>query len=211
MDWQKTLFDWAAVQPGLTGAVIFGTGLLYGLCGFRLVRSLLVMPCAALGCLLGALLATLANLPPLPLVPVVGVLGGILAIVRPQVGIILSSGATWAALGGYLALQFGLSEVPALITLAICGVGGAVLTLLSRPVMIILFTTWQGAGLMVIGFVSMSSAVFPSLGVTFRSLAHSQALAVPILLAMVATMAYSYQASARQGNIFTGMQSPPTT
>lgn len=209
MLYQKLLFDWAAHQPALTGAALLAAGLLYGFCGFRMIRLLLVLPAAGIAALFAMLYASLHELS----MPVAGgfgaIVGGAAAVLAPQCTVVVISGVTWAALGGYLSTQIDLNVFAATIVTSLAGAAGTVLTLVSRQAMTVLLTTVQGAALMVLGFVATSSALLPSLGDTFRSLAYQQSLIVPIMLAMLVAMAFSYQASARQGDIFTGMPSPP--
>ncbi len=83
---------------------------------------------------------------------------------------------------------------------------GLLLTLISRQAMTLLVTTVQGAGLVVTGFVCVSSAAMPSLGNTFRSMAHEYGVIVPVLMTMLCVTGFSYQSAARQGDIFTGSQ-----
>jgi hypothetical protein len=210
MDYQRMLFDWAAAQSGLTGLAILVGGLLYAFCGFRLIRYLLAVPAAGLGAFLG--LHAWTYQPQLPVwmfVGAGGIVGGVAAFAIPAATVAVCSGATWGAVGGYLAVQLGAGPLPAAIALGVCGIVGVVLGLISRAPMIVLFTTLQGAALLVIGFVGVASAVLPSLGGTFRALAQSQSLVVPTLLGMLTVTGFSYQASARQGDMFTGSTASP--
>ena len=86
---------------------------------------------------------------------------------------------------------------------------GLVLGLVSREPMAILFTTLQGAGLTIVGFVGLSSTVLPTLGQTFRQMAGNNGLLVPVLIVMLTVTGYSYQASSRQGDIVSGLKDSP--
>jgi len=210
MDFQRMVFDWAAGQSGLTGLAIFAAGLLFAFCGFRTIRYLLALPAAGLGALLGAQAwAFQAQLPTWLFLGTGAVMGGVAAFAVPRATVAVCSGATWGALGGYLAIQVGASAIPAAVTLGVCALAGVILALVSRSTMIVLFTTLQGAGLLVVGFVGLSSSVLPSLGHTFRALAQNQSLVVPMLLGMLSVTAFSYQSSSRQGDMFTGSAATP--
>lgn len=206
---QYTLLQWVAHQPGITGAVLFAAGLLYALCGFRLIRYVAVLPCCGLGCLVGATVASWLEIPPGFLTGALGAAGAALALHWVLAGVVVSCGATWVALAGYLALQFGFSATIVTTAAIIAGVVGTVLTLLSRNSMIVLVTTIQGAALIVLGFTGMATEVLPTVGGTFRRLAADYALTVPVLLMMLAFTAYSCQVSAQQGDIIVGAEAPP--
>lgn len=207
MHLQKLVFDWAASQSAITGVAILGAGLVYGLFGLRGIRFLLPLPSAGLGCLIGWLAASFGNLPAVPCLGSGALLGLLLGVAWPRVATIIIGGATWAALVGYLTNRFGAPDEITLGAMVLLGIGGLVLTAVSRAAMTVLFTTLLGAGLVVVGFVALASDAIPSLGHTFRSMANGHAVLVPILLGMVSVTAYSYQASARRGDLFTGMGS----
>lgn len=211
MHFQKLVFDWAASQSAITGAAVLGAGLVYGLFGLRGIRFLLPLPTAGIGCLLGWLAASYGNLPVIPCLGGGSLLGLILGIACPRGSTIIVGGATWAALAGYLTNRFGAPDPITLGAMTLFGIGGLVLTAVSRAAMTVLFTTLQGAGLVVVGFVALASDAIPSLGHTFRAMANGHAILVPILLGMVCVTAYSYQASARRGDLFTGMGAEPTS
>jgi hypothetical protein len=208
VEYQKLIFDWAAAQPAATGAAIFAAGLLYGFCGFRMIRPLLVVPAAAAAAWLGDLLTVFVDVSPPMATGLGAVVGGAAAVLAPHVTVVVISGFTWAVLGGYLSWQFGLSDTTCLVVVGVAGLAGTVLTMLSRQAMTVLLTTLQGAVLMLLGFVATSSAAMPALGSTFRNLACEQSVVVPVLLAMLTVTAFSYQATARQGDICTGMSRP---
>lgn len=210
MDPQKIVFDWAAAQPAFTGLVIFAAGFVYGFCGYRMIRYLLVVPSAAIGALAGWLVSVwLPNLPPLMLAAFSGLIGAALAVAFPRALIAVNCALTFGGLAAYLFGLGGASNLVALIVLGLVGLIALIVALLSRHAMAILFTTFQGVSLIVVGFVCMATNILPTLGATFRALAHNQAFTVPVLLLMLSVTAYSYQASSRQGDMFTGMGAPP--
>lgn len=208
-DYQKMLFDWVAAQPGLTGAAVFGAGLLFGICGLRMIRFLLALSLGGCACLAGVTVAALINQPLMFVVPAFGVLGGVLGLAWPRGALVVSSAMTFGGLGGYLAIQLGLQGTAAWAAMGVCGGLGALLALVSRQTMIILSTVLQGSALLILGFVGIASAASPAVGATFRSCASQFPLLVPALMAMVATTAYSFQSAHRQGDIRTGAQTSP--
>lgn len=208
-DCQKILFDWVAAQPGLTGAAVFGAGLLFGICGLRMIRFLVVLSLGGYACLAGLALAALINQPLILVVPGLGALGGVLGLAWPRGALVVSSAVTFGGLGGYLAVQLGLHETAVWVAFGVCGALGAVLALVSRQTMIMLSTVLQGSALMILGFVGIASAAWPTVGSTFRSCANQNSLVVPILMAMLAATAYSFQSMQRQGDIRTGSQTSP--
>lgn len=209
MDYQKTLFDWIASQPGVTGAVFLAVGLVYGLCGYRLIRFLVVVPCAGLGCLLGLLLARLGNLPPAATVPALGFLAGLLAARHTRGAVIITGAATLATLGAYVTAESGASATVILIVTGVLGGGSLIVAVLSRQAMALLHTTLLGAALCVLGFVGVANAVMPSLGSAFRTLTSNCWLIVPVILVVLSITLYTYQANGRQGDILTGSRALP--
>ena len=75
---------------------------------------------------------------------------------------------------------------------------------LSRRSMPLVVTTLQGVGLMIVGFVGISNALAPSLGMTFLEWSASRSLLVPVLFVMLSLTAFSFQANADQGDIRSG-------
>jgi len=209
VDCQKALFDWISSQNGVTGAVFLVVGLIYGLCGSRLIRFVVAIPCAGLGCLAGLFLADLGNLPPVVTVPALGFLGGFLATQHPRGAVLMASTATLAALGAYLTTQAGACRTVILIAAGVFGGGSLILAILSKSAMTLLHTTLLGAGLTILGFVGVSNAVMPSLGSAFRTLTHNYWLIVPIVLLGLSVTLYTYQANAGQGDILTGSRANP--
>lgn len=204
LDVQDSLFRWAAAQPAATGLVLFGTGLVFGFFGFRMFSLLLSVSLAALGALAGLLAGDAAGLP-VDMTAVTGALvGGLVAVSWRPGATALACGATWGLLGAYLLIQFGFKGWPVPTALLVCGGLGALFALLCPRTMQVVLTTLQGATLLVVGFVAVSSQMLPSVGGTFRAWADDWSLLVPGLLAMVAITAYSYQAMNQQGDIRSG-------
>jgi hypothetical protein len=127
------------------------------------------------------------------------------ALRYPRLGVVLASGATFAAVGYYLATQVGLNHAARWACLALVGGLGVAFAWLNKRGMPLVITTVQGAILMVVGFVGLSNALLPSLGVTFLSWSADWALLVPTLLGMLCVTAYSCQANMQQGDIRSGV------
>jgi hypothetical protein len=204
MDYQNLVFRWAALQAAATGAAIFALGLLSAFLGFRFARFLLAVSTAGVAGVAGWNLAEALELPT-ALPALVLAAGALAAALRYQrVGVVTSAGATFAALGYYLATQTGLHLSARWACALVAGGFGVTLAWLNKRSMPLVVTTVQGAVLMVVGFVGLSNALLPSLGVTFRQWSAESALLVPVLLSMLCVTAYSYQANMQQGDIRTG-------
>jgi hypothetical protein len=202
-DFQRLIFDAASRWPEATSLVVLGIGLLYLLQGFRFARFLLPVTCVGGGLVSGTIVASLTGLPPLAAVAVAGGLG-FLTLVRFGVALKLASAFTFGALAQYLAVQLGF-DPNMVIGIAIAGfAGGFYLYWVCRQSLTILVTILQGAGLLVVGFVGLTSALAPSLGVTFQEWAECIPLMVPTLMTMLCVLGYSVQANARRGDMETG-------
>ena len=202
-EYQHILLNWVASQSGLTGAVIMAAGLASSFYGYRLLRFLLVIFCGGLAYAVGLTLEGLVSLPPV-VTPALGLGGGLGGLLWPVPGMVFASGATWALCGAYLAGQLGFRGALAWAALAFCGCVGTLMALLCRRAMTILLTSVHGAVWMIVGFVGLSATIMPSVSTTFRNWASGQSLMIPILMLMLVTTAYSCQANAKQGAIFTG-------
>ncbi len=210
MNWQTSVFYWVAHQPTLTGLAIFAAGLVFGFVGYRMIRYLIGLPSAGVGALLAGLLAwQFPDIPPGPLVGGSAILAGVLGLAFPRPAVVICSAATWAALGAYIATQFGMKDMPVLITAGVLGGSALLLTLISRQPMMLVMTTLLGAGLLIVGFVGVASGIMPGMAATFRGMAAQYSVIVPVLLLMISVMAYSCQALARQGDMVTGAQAQP--
>jgi hypothetical protein len=205
-DFQSLIFRSAGQWSAVTSLVVVAIGLLYTLQGFRFARFLLPLACAGGGLALGAILAAVADLP----VSVAGVVAAVLLIVtllRFRVALMLSSALTFGAAGQYLAVQLGMRPQ---VSLIIAGIGLAVgfgLVYVCRRTLPIIVTIIQGAGLLVVGFVGLSTGLVPSLGVTFADWSGRLPLMVPVLLMMLCTLGYTVQVNAYQGDIESGGRS----
>ena len=82
--------------------------------------------------------------------------------------------------------------------------GGFSLMWVCRRTLPILATIVPGAGLLVVGFVGITSAAAPSLGLTFQDWAARIHLFVPGLMLMLCVLGYSVQANALQGDMESG-------
>jgi len=204
MDWQSLVFRWAAFQAAGTGVILLAFGLLYAFFGFRFARFLLAASAAATGAFLGGTIAG-----PFGIIAVLTVLlpaASLFAVSLryPQVGLVIASAATLGALGYYLPTQVGLpGELRWACTLAAAALGTAFAWLNPRGMPLVV-TTFQGVGLMIVGFVGVSNAWLPSLGLTFLEWSAHRSLLVPMLFVMLSLTAFSFQANAHQGDIRSG-------
>lgn len=204
MDWQSQVFRWAARQPGGTGVVLLACGLLYAFFGFRFARFLLALACGGIGAVGGWVGARLLGLP-----PGAGALGLGLALLLgglrfAQGALALVSACTLAGLGHYLLGQLGLDPLARWAAATVGGGLGLGLAWLNRREMPLVLTTLQGTALLIVGFVALSNALLPSLGVTFLRWSAERVLLVPFLFGMLCVTAYSCQTNMRQGDIRSG-------
>ncbi|TWT44207.1 hypothetical protein RAS1_06160 [Phycisphaerae bacterium RAS1] len=204
MNVQDAIFRWAAVQPALVGLVIFGAGTAYAFFGCYLYPALLAVSCGLIGWIGGGLGAEALQAPH----DVVGIVAGVvfagMAIGWQKPMTALASTVTWGLLAHYLTYQFRVPPMGVLIAAGLFAALGLTLSVLCFRTMRVVLTVLHGAALLVVGFVSLSSQLLPSLGSTFRGIASSEAFVVPMLMGMVVAAAYSYQAMCQQGGIRTG-------
>lgn len=205
-NYQKILLDWIAGQSGLTGLVVLGAGLLFAFFGFRVVRLLLVLLLAGLAYWGAAVLAPMMELPQMIVSVAAAVVCGAMVLAWPKQAAILAHAVTWAGAGAYLARQCGLNPPWLWVVLGLSGCAGLVLGLLSRRFMAVLLTSLHGSALVLLGFVGIATAVLPAVGETVRRFAGGQSLLLPVLVAMVATTGYSYQAMVQRGDMRMGGQ-----
>ena len=202
-DGQSLIFRAAAQWSEATSLVVFAAGLLYLLQGFRFARFLLPVTCIGGGLVLGGIAIGMVGLPPLLAIGVAGGLG-LLALLRYSVGLKLASAFTSGALAQYLAVQFGLMPDIVLVV-AIAGLlAGFSLYWVFRRSLPIFVTMLQGACLLVVGFVGITSGLVPSLGLTFQDWAGRIPMMVPALLVMLCALGYSVQANAVRGDMEVG-------
>jgi hypothetical protein len=211
-NYQHAIFNWVAGEAGLTGAAIFAAGLLATFCGNRFLRFLLVVIGGELGYAVAAALTAglgwTGGLVPYGALA----LGAVGALARPRVAAVVASGVTWGLLGAYLATQLGARGPAPWAVLALSGSAGILLAVVSRPTMSVVLTSLHGAAWMIVGFVGVSVAVTPAIGVTFQSWAEDQSLVVPVLLAMLLATGYSCQANSTKGDMRVGqLQTEQTT
>jgi hypothetical protein len=204
MDYQQLIFRWASFQTDGTSAAIFTFGLLYAFFGFRFSRFLLAVSTCGVAAVAGWNLAGLANLPPAATALLLAAVMAAAAMRYGQVGLVTAAAATFAALGYYLTTQIGLQVSARWACAAVSGGLGLAFTFLNRRAMPLVVTTVQGATLMIVGFVGLSSALLPSLGITFVQWAADWSLVVPAVLSMLWVTAYSCQTTMQQGDIRTG-------
>lgn len=204
MDCQVLIFRWASFQTSGTGAAIFALGLLCAFFGFRFARFLLAMSAGGVGAIVGWKLAGLTGLTPVLTSLLLAAGMGTVALRYRQVGLMAAVATTFAALGYYLAAQFGLHVAAKWVCVCVGGGLGLALPCLNRRAMPLVVTSVQGVALMIVGFVGLSNALLPSLGVTFLEWAADWSLLVPAMLGMLWVTAYSCQANTQQGDIRSG-------
>ena len=179
------ILTWVSSQPALTGLAIMAAGLVSAFHGSRVMQLLLVLYCGGLGALTGHMAAGWVGVPPV-LAEAGGAAVGLgLAMVRPALAGVITSGALWAGLLAYLGGQFGMRGYPVMIAAGLGGCIGAGFALLCRQTMMVLLTVIAGCGLMIVGFVGVASGVLPSVASTFRGWAGSVSFMVPMLLGML--------------------------
>lgn len=203
-NYQQILFDWAAQQHALTGAVLLGLGLLSGFLGFRMVRFLLVVSTGGILAVVTGMVALKYDLPVLLPAVATGLGGAFLGLLAARAAVTVNAALTIALMAAYIATQVGIQGNALWVILALFAAGGGTLGLISHRTMLLVITTLQGSVLMIIGVVGVASELAPSIGGTFCQWARTKSLIVPMLLTMVTTMAYSVQVSKRQGDICTG-------
>lgn len=202
-DFQSLIFRSASRWSEVTSLVVIAVGLLYTLQGFRFARFLIALSCAGAGLAAGGAVANMLNLPLVVALASAGVLG-IAALARFRWGLAVASTFTFGALAQYMATRIGLSPSPTLIIGGLGLVGGASLIWVCRRPLPILVTMVQGAALILVGFVGLTSAVAPTLGTTFVTWTTEYSLMAPAFMLMLCVMGYSAQANAYQGDITSG-------
>jgi hypothetical protein len=202
-DYQSLIFRSASHWSEATSLVVLATGLLCTLQGFRFARFLIPIACLGGGLVAGALAVALLGLP--PLVALISAAAfGIAGIARYRIGLTFASAFTFAALAQYLAVQCGMKPNMSLFAAGVGLIGGFALVWACRRVLPIFVTILQGGGLLVVGFVGITSALVPTLGLTFVEWSERIPLMVPALILMLCILGYSVQANAVQGDMETG-------
>jgi len=204
MDYQSLIFRWASFQTDGTSAAIFIFGLLYAFFGFRFARFLLAVSAGGVGAVAGWNLAGLTGLPAVAASLLLAAGMAAVALRYQQVGVVTAAATTFAALGYYLAAQLGLHVAVQWVCVSVGGGLGVAFAWLNRRAMPLVVTTVQGTVLMIVGFVGLSNALLPSLGVTLLEWAADWSLLIPAVLGMLWVTAYSCQANAQQGDIRSG-------
>jgi len=202
-DFQRLIFQSASHWSAASGLVLLLVGLLYLLQGFRFARFLLAVSCAGGGFLLGGLLAGLTGLT--PIIALIGAGGlGALALARQRVGLGMASTFTFGALAQYLAVQLGMRHDMVVVAAAVGAAAGLSLVWICHRPLPAVLTIVQGSVLLIVGFVGLTSALAPSLGLTFVDWAAHIPLMVPTLMVMLSVLGYSVQANAQQGDMEAG-------
>lgn len=205
-DFQSLIFRSVARWHEATSLVVVGFGVLFTLQGFRFARFLLPLACAGGGLVLGAILVAVAGLPVAAAI-IPGAALGIVGLLQYRVALRLSSGFTFGAATQYLAVQLGLSPHASLIMGGIGMTLGFSIPWVCRRSLPILVTILLGAAMLVVGFVGLSTALVPSLGLTFVDWSGRIPLMVPGLMIMLCALGYSVQINAYQGDVESGGRS----
>lgn len=201
---QEPLFRWAAAQPASMGVLILGAGIIYGFFGYKLYVPLLALSNAAIGGVIGIIASGFADVPPQLGAGIGALAGGATAMASKSLGALVGNATTFALVGAFLTSHFGSPPIITLFVLVIASAVAALLSLLCVRTMRVVLMSVQGAILMIVGFVGVTSQVIPSMGDTFRSLASSWALLTPLLLTMVVVTTYATQSNYLRGDMRTG-------
>lgn len=204
MDYQILIFRWASFQTGGTGAAIFAIGLLYAFFGFRFARFLLAVSAGGFGAVAGWKLAGLTGLTPALTSFLLAAGMAAVALRYERLGVVIASGGTLGALGYYLAAQVSFHSAAWWACTFAGGGLGLALAWSNKRAMPLVVTSVQGVALMIVGFVGLSNALLPSLGITFLEWAADWSLLVPAMLGMLWVTAYSCQTNTQQGDIRSG-------
>lgn len=203
-DYQDFAFQWVASQTALTSLVIMGLGLLFALQGFRFARPLFAVTSAAAGFVVGSLLANALKIPAFPLsAGLAGVLGAA-GLVRYRTGIMISSTLVIAMLAQYLVSRFSTNPSNLMFALVFGAALGVSLRWVCMRSLPIIVTVIQGAAMLVIGFVGVTTDLAPSLASTFVEWARSIPLMIPVFMVMLVVLGYSVQANQQQGDMQSG-------
>ncbi len=206
MSVQDVVFRWASHQQELTGVVLFAVGIAYAFFGFRLVNGLLAILAAAIGFGGGLAVSQFADSSISPLVPAgaLAVVGAVAGFRWPKPWVPLSAALAWGVLGAYLFEQIRATTPIVAVVGFISAVLGLFFGMITPRAMTLILTTLVGTGLMIVGFVSVTAGIAPVLNGTFREMAGSYGMLVPVLMAMVFVAGYSYQSMQIQGDTVTG-------
>ncbi len=203
-DIPRLVFGWVSSQNPVTAAAVLGVGLLSGFYGFRMARLLMAVGTAVLACVGAMYLPDSLGVPREAAMVTAAVGGGAFGFSLRRASAVLLSAATFGLIGLYISGLIGLTGWYGLIPCALLASAAAVLALVSTEAMTMLFTTLQGAVLIVGGAAGLAGAYLTPVADTFRQWVNSGSPVVPVLLGMVAVTAYSVQSAKRQGDLVTG-------
>ena len=187
-----------------TAAVVFLSGLLLLLQGFRFARILLALSAAFGGFFLGEVLAVAAELPSPGTAALAGVLVLALCIAKPRAGIVLASAMTFAVLGFYFTDRFGAPRAIQFGVTIVAGLIGFFLYWIHRESTPVLVTSIQGAILLILGFVGLANVLLPSLAHTFVDWSTHVGLIVPGMMIILSITGYAVQSNLTQGDVTSG-------
>ena len=205
-DFQSLIFRSVTHWHEATSLAVVGIGLLCILQGFRFARFLLPLACAGGGLVIGAILVAFTDLPVAAAI-IPGAVLGFVGFLQYRIALKLASGFTFGAAAQYLAIQLGLSPDASLIMGGIGLAAGFSMAWFCRRSLPFLVTIVLGAALLVVGFVGLSTALVPSLGLTFVDWSGRIPLMVPGLMIMLSVLGYSVQVNAYQGDVESGGRS----
>ena|GEM_PF-1438739 len=203
-DIPRLVFGWVSSQNPVTAAAVLGVGLLSGFYGLRMARLLMAVGTAVLACVGAMYLPDSLGVPLEAAMVTAAVGGGAFGFSLRRASAVLLSAATFGAIGLYISGLIGLSGWYGLIPCALLASAAAVLALVSTEAMTMLFTTLQGALLIVGGAAGLAGAYLTPVADTFGQWVNSGSPVVPVLLGMVTVMAYSVQSAKRRGDLVTG-------
>lgn len=202
-DVQAAIFSWASLQPLAVGLTLGCVGLLFALQGFRFARLLLALICGGGGFVCGDIVASGGEAG--ALAGSVGALVfGLIALVRVRIGLVIASMFTFGALTPWLCFRLGIPSNIAGFLMVVGGAIGASLFWLCRRKLPLIITTLQGAAVLVVAFVAVTSSLLPNLGDTFVDWANGVPLTIPVLMVMLCVTGISVQSNAQQGDMETG-------
>ncbi len=205
LDYQDFVFGWVLRQHWAAALVLTGAGMVYAFQGYRLFRFLLSVSAGVVGWLAGQIAGITLDFPPLICGACAAGIALLASLQYEKSTVVLINAGTWGLLGHYVGLKCGLASLGALATLGVAAGVGALLSHISLPKMRLALTTLQGVMLMIIGLVGVSQHVMPTVSSTFRAWSSGQSLLLPLLLGMLAVIAYSIQSNSMRGDMRSGV------
>jgi hypothetical protein len=204
IDYQPLIFRDATGWNEATALAVMGIGLLYVLQGFRFAKFLLALGNGVCGLVLGVTVGAAFDLPGSVVGLALALALGLVTLSRYRVGVFVASLATFTLLGYYLGTRFTLQTTWLMLSTGVGFIAGMLLPYAAKRTLPMFLTTIQGAALLVVGFVALTSRIAPTLALTFIDWSDRLSLMVPVLMTMVMVLGLSVQTNLRQGDIHTG-------